>query len=209
METSEKIVVFGASRGLGAAVVSLLQKQELLLVSRKPPVALGARSQFAQFNLANVTEQTACVKAVRQFAPMRLIYSVAGGPFGSFGSKAWKDHEWAWEVSFRFPARLLHEVLAAPIPSLRQVVFVGSQIAEAQADPFAASYAAAKHALKGLVTSVQGEKPALDVRLFSPGYMDTELLPKNAWPRQSPGLVQDPGAVARQLLEFINIAPVS
>ena len=82
---------------------------------------------------------------------------------------------------------------------------MGSSVAEDKADPGAASYAAAKHALKGLLESVILEKPDLDVRLFSPGYMDTGMLPQNAWPRQQ-GLAEDPDAVARRLWQWSNSA---
>ena len=60
------------------------------------------------------------------------------------------------------------------------MVLIGSSVCEEKADPLAASYAAAKHAVKGLYDSLRAEAPSWDLRLFSPGYLDTELLPKGA-----------------------------
>ena len=129
-----------------------------------------------------------------------LYYVAGGGPFGDFGSKEWKDHQWAFRLNFEFPAMLLHYFLKSP-GTLKKIVFVGSSVAESSADPGAASYSAAKHGLKGLVDSVIAEKPELIVQLFSPGYMDTDMLPANAWPRQR-GLAEEPHAVARRLWQW-------
>jgi hypothetical protein len=60
--------------------------------------------------------------------------------------------------------------------------------------------------LKGLITSVQNENSTegLDLRLFSPGYMDTGLLPKNAWPRQGGQRIFSTDEVANQLLTWLE-----
>ena len=113
-----------------------------------------------------------------------------------------------------YPAELLHLILTecksqteSEIPSwasLAQITFVGSQIAESKADPNAASYAAAKHGLKGLITTIQAEaaqKP--NILLFSPGYMQTDMLPAHSWP-VAKGLAVSSGLVAKQLIAFIE-----
>jgi NAD(P)-dependent dehydrogenase (short-subunit alcohol dehydrogenase family) len=80
------------------------------------------------------------------------------------------------------------------------VILLGSAVAEASADPGAASYCAAKHALKGLIASLRAEIPAWDLRLFSPGYMDTEMLPGNAAARRQG--VYSPARMARELWDW-------
>ncbi|MBX9769145.1 MAG: hypothetical protein K2X47_17855, partial [Bdellovibrionales bacterium] len=137
----------------------------------------------------------------------RLIYFVGGGPHGLFQQKQWKDHEWSFQVTFRTPARFLHEVMRNSL-GLQQLTFIGSAIAGDSPDPEAASYCAAKHALQGLISSIQEEQrhlPAdtLDLRLYSPGYMNTGLLPRNAWPRYK-GNVLEPELVAQDLLEWLE-----
>lgn len=128
----------------------------------------------------------------------RFIYFAGGGPYGPFQEKAWKDHQWAWNVTFLSAARFFHTFLK--IPHFRQGIAIGSQVAENHADSGAASYAAAKHALRGLVLTLQKEGgDSKDLRLFSPGYMNTNLLPPAAWPRQAGLQIHEPDRVAQDL----------
>ena len=77
-------------------------------------------------------------------------------------------------------------------------------MAEDKADPLAGSYAAAKHALRGLVDSVNSEQESeIKLLLFSPGYMQTDLLPSNSRPRQD-GLAESPRVVAARLIDYIE-----
>lgn len=127
----------------------------------------------------------------------RFIYFAGGGPFGKFEKKAWKDHRWAWSVTFLSAARFFHAFLR--MPHFRQGVAIGSQVAENHGDAGAASYAAAKHALRGLLLTLQMESGDKDLRLFSPSYMNTNLLPPAAWPRQAGLKVHEPSRVAHDL----------
>jgi NAD(P)-dependent dehydrogenase (short-subunit alcohol dehydrogenase family) len=68
----------------------------------------------------------------------------------------------------------------------------------------ASSYAAAKHALKGLVTTVQAEASLkFKTKLFSPGYILTDLLPAHSAPRLE-NKAQPAESVASQLVQFID-----
>jgi NAD(P)-dependent dehydrogenase (short-subunit alcohol dehydrogenase family) len=98
-------------------------------------------------------------------------------------------------VSYRAHARLLHALARAR--RFEQVILIGSAVAEADGDPGAASYAAAKHALRGLYKSLRLDYPQWDVRLCSPGYMDTALLPPQARARAKG--VYDPAQVASEI----------
>lgn len=95
----------------------------------------------------------------------RFIYFAGGGPYGKFEEKAWKDHQWAWSVTFLSAARFFHTFLR--MPHFRQGIGIGSQVAENHGDSGAASYAAAKHALRGLLLTLQMESSGKDLRLFS------------------------------------------
>jgi short-subunit dehydrogenase len=249
--TQKVWAVLGASRGLGRAVVGELQQHPSFV---KTPLLLAARKKNLLEELARPgldlvrpcdftksSDQVALCEELlalqRQERLAGVIYCAGGGPYGPFGAKAWADHEWAWAVTFLFPARLLHTLMAhAPSSSGNalsmpaatadlQLLFVGSAIAEDKPDPLAASYAAAKHALKGLVGSVAAELEAdrkgpkdktasadrgalqVQVKLFSPGYMDTDLLPKDAWPRRKSGLLQSPSEVAKDLVRLMGGYP--
>lgn len=194
-----KFALLGSSRGLGKSFNELLIKKgysstEIYQASRKMnQMDFSQKSNWDSY-LLQLAEQN----------PEKIIYFAAGGPYGEFQKPEWKDHEWALNVTFLFPAYLLHQVLdRKKFPALKQVTFIGSSVAESEPDPKASMYSASKHALKGLVTSVKKENPGLDLRLFSPGYMDTPLLPANAWPRKQ-NLVRNPTLVAEELLSFIS-----
>lgn len=155
------------------------------------------------------------LQQLKNFNPTTLIYFAAGGPYGSYANHKWNSHMWAMQTSFLTPAYLLHWILSKRLEfnSLRQIIFIGSAIAEAQGDLNAASYAAAKHALKGLITSVQLEESFLNtnenqsqlkLELFSPGYMQTELLPQNSRPRLQK-LAENPVDVAKKLIAMLQI----
>lgn len=191
-------LLLGASRGLGLQFQKILQQKQI-----------SSKSYSRTLNAVDFTKASMWDELLLQFQkdqPEVLIYFAGGGPYGAFQKKDFKDHQWAFRLNFEFPAFLLHSLLKQPqdFSNVRQVCFVGSSIAESQPDANAASYAAAKHALKGLVTTVQRESPRFDLRLFSPGYMDTSLLPADAWPRQKDGLVASAEAVAADLWAWLQ-----
>lgn len=209
---SERIAVFGASRGLGAAFVrayaAARPRCKWLLLSRKEKQLEALKDEVgnACIHVADFSKpesQDRALSALTEFSPTRVLYFAGGGPYKAYHDSGWKDHRWALEVTFVFPARLLHWLLfqARVHAQVAQAIFIGSAIAEDAADPNAASYAASKHALRGLIRSVRAENHPVDVRLYSPGYLDTELLPGDAWPRQQ-GLVLDPNRVAEDLVAW-------
>lgn len=183
----------GASRGLGRSVAleffSRKACGQALLAARNTGnlerlnQEMGCANEILTVDFAQKHGVEEAVDRLRAANVQRVFYFAAGGPYGDFAKKKWKDHRWALQVSFLSPAELLHSIMSDPWPALTQVVFVGSAIADSSADPSASSYAAAKHGLKGLISTVIAEKPELDIRLFRPGYMDTDLLPKNSHPR--------------------------
>lgn len=213
LSNQDHIVILGASRGLGWALyrqlITRIPEAKFLLSSRKifdrqMQVEKNTTLLAQDFSKNPVADDF--LNSLKQFQPTRIIYVAGGGPFGPYAAKKWSDHQWAITTTFLYPAELLHRLLSQneSFPSLRQVIFVGSQIAESKPDPNAASYAAAKHALKGLLTTVQLEQAQnLKILLFSPGYMQTELIPAGSWPIQQ-GLAQEAAVVADQLIEFIE-----
>jgi len=209
-----RFALLGASRGLGWATYQLLQKKEyasaFLLSSRK----IHAReSEVSQENTKLVAQdfsklpvEPEFIRVLQEFNPTDVIYFAGGGPYGNFSDKKWSDHQWALNTTFLYPAELLHNVLNQKWSLLQKITFIGSAIAESKPDPKAASYAAAKHALKGLITTIQleqADKSGPDVQLFSPGYMQTDLLPSHSEPRQKQ-LAENPLDVAKKLITMIE-----
>lgn len=204
MPAADCWLLLGASRGLGRSFFDLLKddpSNKIVSVSRKE----FSCDQWLKMDFSKVEEWPQFIKSLQDCKPTRLVYFAGGGPHGQFSSQKFKSHQWAFRVNFEFPAFLLHSILShnADFNQLKQLCFIGSSIAENQPDPLASSYAAAKHALRGLVTSVQAElklnPKILDLQLYSPGYMQTDLLPEGSWPR-SQGLAQPPELVAADLL---------
>ena len=196
IDEGERILVLGGSRGLGAAFVNLLKTHQIEVIgmSRKSP-------ESADFSQVQNWDQI--LNRIRDLKPTRLIYCAAGGPYGSFGQFQWKDHSWALKTTFEFPAFLLHNLVQNPLQHLKQVAVIGSTVAEAKADPGAAAYSAAKHALRGLITSLQKEGVPFDLRLLSPGYMTTDLLPMDSAPRRE-GKTRDPFKIASLMIQSIS-----
>ncbi len=208
-----RIAILGASRGLGWALytelAALNNETSFFLVSRKIEEKLkfipNSTSIKAQ-DFSKVPISKSFLKDLQNFNPTHLIYMAGGGPYGEFRAKKWSDHQWALNTTFLYPAELIHTILAdsKTWAHLKQMVFVGSAIAEDKPDAMAASYAAAKHALKGLITSIQLENQGnLHLTLFSPGYMQTELLPQSSWPVQQ-GVAEDVMDVAKRLIAVIE-----
>jgi short-subunit dehydrogenase len=202
----EKLAVLGGSRGLGFHIANSLVKQghSVFVASRKAPVEMPPGLTWVSFDFSQEEQAPALIAKLQEFEPSTLVYSAGGGPYGLFGEKTWKDHNWALNVSFRFPAYLLWKwCQGEELTSIKKVVVIGSAVAENQADPKASMYCASKHALRGLISSLKQEYPQKNIELFSPSYMDTQLLPPGAWPRQQKGLVHDPRVVAEEFLRTI------
>ncbi len=226
---NQKILIFGASRGLGRAILVELLREDpaakFFCVSRRwTPLPYeksaseeknNSRIKFVAYDLSQPLALE-FLDQLKEFSPTKVIYCVGGGPYGRFERKEWKDHQWALQVSFLSLAQLLHYCMSQ-LPQVNQVVVIGSAIAEEHADPMAASYAAAKHALRGLLSSIQSERGThdesfnnmnkgteLDLRLYSPGYIDTDMLPKKAKPRQEGVRIFSSEELAKDLVLWIQ-----
>lgn len=210
------IACLGSSRGLGAAVAHMYERypHKILRIARKFPLLETKLQNFTssqstvidiQADFSQEDQWPQIVETLIAHQVQRIFYFAGGGPYGHFPESKWSAQVWSHRVSFLFPAFLIH----AGLKHFQQIIVAGSSIAGNSADPGAAMYAAAKHGLRGLIGSVQlenkSQQQSFDLRLFSPGYMDTGLLPKNAWPRVRPpeGMrIFQPQDVAQLFYEF-------
>jgi short-subunit dehydrogenase len=209
----ETIAFLGCSRGLGKSVCLEMDKKieakNFLLFSRNEVHLYHLASQLRNPNKVITSDfskrenLSSIIERLKEHQVSRVFYFAGGGPYGFFAKKQWKDHLWALQVSFLMPAQLLHQVLSdKDLNCVKQLIFIGSSVADENPDPMAASYSSAKHGLKGLVESIQSEGCDKDLRLFRPGYMNTDLLPINATPRQSGADLQEPDIVAEKFVEW-------
>ena len=209
----EKFILLGASRGLGWQCYQLLAEAKpnahFLLSSRKIESKrdqVKANTLIVAQDFSKPVLSADFLKHLQDFNGTHLIYFAGGGPYGLFHEKKWADHMWSLQTSFLYPAELVHSIMSKreSWSSLQKLVLVGSSVAESKGDPKASSYSAAKHALKGLVDSIVAEqKPSPQLLLFSPPYMQTDLLPAHSQPRLS-NQAENPTVVARQLIEYIE-----
>jgi short-subunit dehydrogenase len=210
---NNRYVILGASRGLGWAFfknkLAAVADTKFLLVSRKiseSHITDADRVKIYKNDFSKIPVDSYFLKVLKEFSPTHIVYCAGGGPYGRFENKKWSDHMWALNVNFLFPAELLHLISndSESYRNLKSITFIGSQIAESNPDAMAASYAAAKHALKGLVTTVQLESNLpFKAKLFSPGYILTDLLPLNSLPRVE-NKASSAEVVASQLALFID-----
>lgn len=198
----DRVVILGASRGFGAALVRHISAKRMPVVGfgrkEKALARLKDAHPLFEYRVADFSTHLGQDETLRYLIEAdfsKVICVAGGGPYGPFQEQRWENHLWSWNVTFQFPARVIHALLVAKKDA--QLILIGSSIAESMADPNAASYCAAKHALKGLFQTVRAENPSWDVRLFSPGYMDTEMLPPNAAIRNHG--VYDPAQLAEEL----------
>lgn len=194
---AENWSVLGASRGLG------FEFSKQVAASHKGVQLFLASRTINNFDFSNTDLFECYCEEILATKPQRIFYFAAGGTYGPYAKFDWKDHLWTLNVTFSFPAFLLNYFLKNHY-GIKQLVFIGSSVAENRPDPQAAMYAAAKHALKGLITSVNLENPPFEILLYSPGYMNTNMLPKKAWPRKTER-ISEPSQVAQELLNLICV----
>ncbi len=210
-KAGKKIIILGASRGLGRALYQQLSEAnpaaQFLLVSRKIEnlEVMSNTKKYAQ-DFSKIVIDEIFFTEIKKFNPTEIIYCAGGGPYGNFETKKWSDHAWAISVNFLYPAQLIHLLLdqKSEFANLKSFTAIGSSVAEDKPDAKASSYCAAKHALKGLMTTLQTENSSkIQFKLFSPGYMLTDLLPPNTAPRLQ-NLAANPAEVAKKLAQFLD-----
>ena len=155
---SKRFAILGASRGLGSAFVKVVLEKnadiKMLLFSRKLKVPSENKNvKCVRADFSKTGDQQNCLKQLHAFQPHGIFYFAGGGPFGHYQKKEWKDHQWSWEVSFCFPAQIIHYAMGNLEQS--QMVFIGSNVCEEQPDPMAASYAAGKQPLDSFIHTLK------------------------------------------------------
>lgn len=191
-----KVFIIGGRRGLGKNIA-----EEWARRIPADTVRTTSRSSGADFRVdlsQDVGVQSLCEILDRE-QPERIFYIPGGGPYGAFAQKEWKDHRWALSVTLLAPMRIVHHLLRTNYS--QQIIVIGSAIAESAPDKHAASYCAAKHGLKGLIDTLALEEENKDIRLFSPGYMATSMLPPNAAEKVGKP-VADPQDVAKAFVDW-------
>ena len=183
-----KIAILGASSGLGLEIAKLYSEESSLFLSARKTKNIKLKGDHFYFDCDFTKQFAQLLVFLKSFNPEVVIYCAGGGPYGKFKDKELKDHEWSLAVNFLAPQKLIHSCLNDG--DIKKLALVGSAVAEDLGDINASSYAAGKHALVGLHKSIILEEPEFDLRLFSPGYMNTKMLPKSAPVRKTKNILE-------------------
>ncbi len=188
--TVSKPLVLGASRGLGLEVL------------RRFPDAVGcSRKSENSIDFSKEGAVSAILELIKVHNPDAIFYVAGGGPHGDFFSKPFHSHKWAYQVNYFTPVALAYELIAQNYEGV--FVYIGSAIAERSESNQSLSYSQSKKMTKQSLLSLH-EKD-LKIRIFSPPYMNTGMLTKNAWPRtEAPDLVIEPVKAAEKLTDWLG-----
>jgi short-subunit dehydrogenase len=187
-------LVLGGSRGLGKSLCQVLSKnkEECLALSRSTDLKLD----LTQSDAMNIFKSS-----VQENNFSHVFYVAGGGPHGPFFDKPLHSHKWAFELNYFKPVEIAHYLKSISFKGV--FVFIGSAIAENRTSSKSLSYSLSKRASVKTLLSLSEEE--LKVRVFSPPYMNTSLLPLKAWPRlENPELVIEPNKVAEVLIEWLH-----
>lgn len=184
----KKSLVLGASSGLGACLLDLLPENSL--------AASRNNNKGSKLDLSTPESYEEVSRLVKKENVSRLVYVAGGGPHGEFFSKPWHSHEWAFNLNAFTPIKIIEN-----LPDTVDFVYIGSAIAERSDSSSSLSYSWSKKLVKEVILKSKKK----NLLLFSPPYMDTRMLPKNAWPRlECPELVLSPDLVAKELLNWLE-----
>lgn len=193
----QKSLILGGSKGLGLSISEYLKNTGYFENIR----CLSRRSTIESLDFSKPDSLSQIKKHIFDFKPELIFYVAGGGVHGPYFSKPSHSHRWTFEVNFFRPTEIAEHL--KNIKYQGTFVYIGSAIAERSHSKTGLSYSESKKlALKTLLSLKESE---LKVRVFSPPYMDTALLPQKTWPRlEAPHLVLSPDQVAAELLKWLN-----
>jgi NAD(P)-dependent dehydrogenase (short-subunit alcohol dehydrogenase family) len=170
--SGKRVVVAGASRGIGAAVSEILSRHgaDVVRVSRSAAETGGVSCDLTNEDSVRLAVQTITAGG----PPSILVNNVGSFLLQSVTETTPNDFRHQIDSNLVGPFLFLRELLPAmSVPG--QMVTIGS-VVDYQVFPGNGAYAAAKHGLRALheVTAVE-QRGRIKCTLLSPGATDTEL----------------------------------
>jgi NAD(P)-dependent dehydrogenase (short-subunit alcohol dehydrogenase family) len=187
--TEKRIVITGASSGIGRAAAEALAEEgaRLVLVARSrggleiTARAVRARGASAHVVVADVTDRAQIESAIEEAATHLggidvLVSSVAGLAYGSFLDLSPEDFDRSHDVTFRGVVNTVRPALAHLERSGGTLVAVVSMTSKVPV-PLHSPYVAAKHGVRGFLGSLRVELKhrgsPVRICMLHPGFIGT------------------------------------
>lgn len=216
----KRVLITGASSGVGVAAAAAFASAgaEVCLLARNRDglelAALAARARGARAHVvpADVSDreelEAAVGEAVRLMGGLDVLVSNhAAMVFGTFDQVAPEDFDRAIAITFTGAVNAIRSAMPHLERSGGSIVVTGSIMTKVPLPTFA-SYASAKHALRGFVGSLRielrGRRSPVTISMVNPGAIDTPLWghvtsSTGRLPRNPPDLYS-PEVIARALV---------
>ncbi|MDO6584470.1 SDR family NAD(P)-dependent oxidoreductase [Salipiger sp. 1_MG-2023] len=202
MPEAERIWIVGASTGIGAQLVRAYARRGARLVlsarSEEPLQQLAAEIGGAEVVTVDTADQTSLDAASAQIAAAgKLDRAISLAALYDPGKVLDIDPEAAAKlVTVNLTGAFLFARTAEPLLRDGGQLAITASVAGYVGLPQGQMYSASKAGVINLCESLRNElAPRVDVRMISPGFVDTRLTQKNSF--QMPGLMQPEDAAAR------------
>ncbi|MGE5339629.1 MAG: 3-oxoacyl-ACP reductase FabG [Gemmatimonadota bacterium] len=188
--SGEVVLVTGASRGIGRAILDALARAGATVVGTATTEAgaaavdqhlaqLGAMGRGAVLDVRNAPESDAIVESVaREFGRLSVLVNNAGITRDTLAMRM-KDEDWAAVIDTNLDAvfRLSRAVLRGMMKAKHGRIINITSVVGSAGNPGQANYAAAKAGVEGMTRALAREvgSRGITINCIAPGFIDTDM----------------------------------
>ena len=164
-----KVLIVGASKGIGAAIADSLKDHEIINISRSP--ISNPTSNITQFNLDVIKDELPEIEEIDS-----IIYCPGSINLKPLSSLSEEDFLQDFTINVLGAVRVIKAYQKVLKKSENASITMFSTVAVAQGMPFHSSVAVAKAGVEGLTRSLAAEfSPTIRVNCIAPTVTNTEL----------------------------------